>query len=72
MKAAHVLLVWAAASVTPGSLFGYAAYFSDNLTSLNATNWAVNGSPSGTSAGLYASGQGSVVSEVAVPDGSAN
>jgi hypothetical protein len=61
-----VLLAGGAASAA------YVYYFSDTLTTINTTNWSQNGSVSATSGGLTAttSNGGSLISKLAVPDGS--
>src|SRR5690242_14791625 len=55
------------------ALFGaYQFYYTDTLTTINTTNWGQNGSVSATTSGLTASSSngGSLISKVAVPDGS--
>ena len=64
--------------LVPFALLGSAAfaayvyYYSDTLTTINASNWTQNGSVSATSSGLTATTGigGSLISKVAVPDGS--
>ena len=55
--------------LTAAPLFGaYTYYYSDSLTSINATNWTQNGSVSGSASGLTATttNGGSLISKVAV------
>jgi hypothetical protein len=62
------VLRWGAALLAGGCLWAsYQFYYTDNLTSINPTNWSQNGSLSAGSNG--ATGNGSLVSTVAAPDG---
>ena len=57
------------------ALFGtYTYYFTDTLTSINTSNWTQNGTLTAGSGGLTSSNSngGSLISKVAVPDGSSN
>jgi hypothetical protein len=53
---------------------GYQYYYTDALTSINGSNWTQNGTLSATPAGLTsaATSGGSLISKVAVPDGTAD
>lgn len=53
---------------------GYQYYYTDPLTSVNSSNWVQNGSVTATSTGLTAttSGGGSLISSIAVPDGTSD
>jgi hypothetical protein len=53
---------------------GYQYYFNDSLTSINSSYWTQNGSVSAGSSGLTAtsSNGGSLISTVAVPDGTSD
>jgi RHS repeat-associated protein len=50
------------------------SYYSDSLTSINTTNWTQNGSLTPTTGGLTApaAGGGSLISKLAIPDGTAD
>ena len=50
------------------------SYYSDGLTSINTTNWTQNGTLTPTAGGLTApaAGGGSLISKLAIPDGSAD
>jgi hypothetical protein len=52
----------------------YPFYLTDNLTSINSSNWAQAGSVVATSSGLTApdANGGSLISQVAIPDGSSD
>ncbi len=58
---------------SPGST-GYVYYYNDPLTSINPSNWIQNGSVTATSTGLTvpSSNEGSLISSVAVPDGTSD
>ncbi len=55
-------------------LAAYTYFYTDTLASINTTYWYSNGSFTTGSSGLNASGSngGTVISKVAIPDGSAN
>ena len=52
----------------------YTYYYTDGLTSINTSNWTENGTLTAGSGGLTSSNSngGSLISKVAVPDGSSN
>src|SRR5438128_1993453 len=57
------------------TLFGaYTYYYTDTLQSVDTTKWTQNGSVAATGSGLTATtpGGGSLISTVAVPDGSSD
>jgi len=58
--------------LAPAWLGAYQYYYGDNLTTVDPTKWVQNGSVTATSGGLTAPGAngGSLISTVAVPDGS--
>ncbi len=70
MRPARVVL---ALFLAAGALPAYDYYFSDSLTTINPASWSQNGSLTPTSSGLTApdAGGGSLISRVAVPDGTA-
>ncbi len=55
---------------TPCALAQYQYYYSDSFSTVNTSNWYVNGSLTTGSSGLTSSSTGAVISKVAVPDGS--
>jgi YD repeat-containing protein len=68
MNIRHLTLL---ATMAPA--FGaYQYYYADHLASVDATKWVQNGSISAGSGGLTSSASGSLISSVAVPDGSGN
>ncbi len=52
----------------------YTYYYTDSLTSINTSNWTENGTLTAGTGGLTSSNSngGSLISKVAVPDGSSN
>jgi hypothetical protein len=71
----RTLTVLAPALLACPALFGaYAYYYTDSLTSINTSNWTQNGTLTAGSGGLTSSNSngGSLVSKVAVPDGTSN
>jgi RHS repeat-associated protein len=55
-------------------LFAYSYYYTDSLTSINTSNWTENGTLTAGTGGLTSSATdgGSLISKVAVPDGTSN
>jgi len=74
MKHGKTLAVVAGAAAVFAPFFygAYSYYYSDNLTSIDTTKWYQNGAVTATSGGLTATtlNGGSLISKVAVPDGS--
>lgn len=65
MKKHAALLILAAAALSAA----YTYYYGDNLTTVDGTKWYTNGTVSAGTGGLTISGSGSLISKVAVPDG---
>ncbi|MGA2882186.1 MAG: hypothetical protein ABSG13_24810 [Bryobacteraceae bacterium] len=76
MKNARAILIRLAvlAAVCSAAFATYTYYYTDSLTSINTTNWTQNGTLTAGSGGLTSSATngGSLISKVAVPDGSSN
>ena len=54
----------------PASVYGYSYYFSDTLTSINASNWTQNGSLTASASGIYSTTEntsGSLILKSTVP-----
>jgi RHS repeat-associated protein len=58
-----------AALAAPLACAAYQPYYSDALTSVNTANWYQNGTITTSSGGFTSTGAGSLISKVAVPDG---
>ena len=75
MKLRNILFSGCALAAVCSALYGtYTYYYTDTLTSINTTNWKQNGILTAGTGGLTSSDSngGSLVSKVAVPDGSSN
>ena len=75
MKTRATLIRFAVFATASAALFGaYTYYYTDSLTSINTTYWTQNGTLTAGSGGLTSSTTdgGSLISKVAVPDGSSN
>ncbi|MGB6944394.1 MAG: hypothetical protein WBE37_18480, partial [Bryobacteraceae bacterium] len=74
MKARTIFLSVGVVAGCSALLATYTYYFTDTLTSINTSNWTQNGTLTAGSGGLTSSNSngGSLISKVAVPDGSSN
>jgi RHS repeat-associated protein len=75
MKPSRPLVQLAILAAACTALFAtYTYYFTDTLTTINTSNWTENGTLTAGSGGLTSSNSngGSLISKVAVPDGSSN
>ncbi len=67
MKTLRILTAGLAAAGAALAVYSY--YYEDTLTTIDSTKWYQNGTLTATSQGLTSTGNGSLISKVAVPTG---